>query len=301
MKTRVHVSTSFAPHQSSVCDVVAGLAERGVSGAELGAVHRHEDDLEAKLSRWGMSFLVHNYFPVPSTPFVSNLASLSSDLRRRSLEHARESIDFCRRIGGHLYTFHPGFLTDPIGASSSRDNYDFVYRPVRHEETRSRYERCFQLFMDAVAELAEHAARLGVRIAVETQGSLANSDQLLMQHPDEFERFLEVFPPGTVGINLNVGHLNLAARRFAFDPVAFAMHIAGSVAAFELSHNEGLKDDHAPLVEGGWYWPLIRSPRFADAFKIFEGRYLSYQEAVRMSQWLERETELDGTSNEATP
>ena len=40
----------------------------------------------------------------------------------------------------------------------------------------------------------------------------------------------------------------------------------------ELSHNNGIEDEHLPLKDDGWYWDLIFDKRFNNSFKILEFR-----------------------------
>ena len=43
----------------------------------------------------------------------------------------------------------------------------------------------------------------------------------------------------------------------------------------ELSHNDGLQDQHLPLKKDGWYWDIINDSRFNDTIKILEFRNVS--------------------------
>ena len=37
------------------------------------------------------------------------------------------------------------------------------------------------------------------------------------------------------------------------------------IVAFELSHNNGLEDQHLPIKKNAWYWKVINDPNFAKA------------------------------------
>lgn len=286
----IYVSTTFARLHSPITEVLASLAERGITKVELGSIHCYEPELDIKLKQLDMQYLVHNYFPPPQDNFVSNIASLSDEIRTRSLEHSKSSISFCRKIGAPLYTFHPGFMTDPIGESHSTENYDFRFSEASSETLEEIYEICFRNFLASTRQLCQYAKDEGIALAIETQGSLSQSNQLFLQRPAEFQRLMEIFSPAEIGINLNIGHLNLAARAFDFDRFEFVNQIADYIVAMELSHNEGQKDDHAPLVAGAWYWDIICDSRFQHAFKIFEGRDLSVDTILEMVSLLEANT-----------
>ena len=67
-----------------------------------------------------------------------------------------------------------------------------------------------------------------------------------MQKPNEFDNFPEV-SFSDIGINLNLGHLNLASKAFNFSRSKFIKKIKRYVVAIEMSHNFRKKDDHLPL------------------------------------------------------
>ena len=74
-----------------------------------------------------------NYFPIPRESFVVNIASLNNLIRKKSINHIKNAIDFCNIIDAKLYTFHPGFLTDPNGSNIGIKNYDFQWDDLRLE------------------------------------------------------------------------------------------------------------------------------------------------------------------------
>jgi sugar phosphate isomerase/epimerase len=180
------------------------------------------------------------------------------------------SITVAAKLGARLYTVHPGFLGDPTSASGSPTNYDFVFGV--DEARAENYEKAFERFVAGARILADHARSLGVRVAVESEGSVSKRRHLLLQAPEEFARFFAALPDPVVGINLNIGHLNLAANAFGFDRFSFIDRIAHRVMAIEISHNEGAEDEHRPPVAGAWYWPIVGDPRFARVPIILECR-----------------------------
>lgn len=265
-----YASTTFASSGSRVTDVVHFLLERGVRRIELGSIHAHEEGVEDSLRGLGAAYLVHNYFPPPPEPFVVNLASADRAIRARSLEHALASVAFTARLGAGAYTFHPGFLGDPTSASGWSGSYDFVFGP--EAPAVAGYRAAFDRFVDAARQIAVRAETLGVRVAVESEGSVARRNRLLLQRPEEFDALFEAVPSAALGVNVNLGHLNLAARAFGFDRMAFIERVAHRIVAFELSHNGGLEDEHRPPVPDTWYWAVVRDPRFAACPVIVECR-----------------------------
>ena len=77
-----------------------------------------------------------------------------------------------------------------------------------------------------------------------------------MQKPNEYKELFKYFKSKDLGINLNLGHLNLAAKAFKFSKHNFVELIKKYVVALELSDNNGLEDEHLPLKKKKWYWKI---------------------------------------------
>lgn len=267
----VFASTTFAEVGSRATDVIGLMVARGITCIEIGSIHAYEPDLAQRLAAVTAEFLVHNYFPPPPDPFVVNLASLDDRIRDRSLRHALDSLAFCAGIGAPIYTVHPGFLSDPAGTGvpSSR-NYDFRFQAAPASDGRAK--EAFKLFLEAVQVLGARAGELGMKLAVETQGSMSNPYQLLLQTPDEFEEFLAETIDLPVGLNLNLAHLSLAACAFGFDLAGVLKQLAPRTIAIEVSHHDGTVDEHRPLVDGAWYWSVLEDPAWLQVPVVLECR-----------------------------
>lgn len=283
MNPNLFISTTFAPDNSKISEVLELCAGHGLKNLELGSNHCYEPEFVNIIKSFACqyeqsNFLVHNYFPIPKESFVLNIASLDEEIRKKSIQHIFKAIDFCREIGAKLYTFHPGFLTDPKGASQEAGNYDF-----RFDEQQlflEKYQQAFGRMIESIRKVVDYAKNKQVKIAIETEGSISKKDHLLMQRPEEYQRFFQHFSPEDIGINLNLGHLILASKAFSFEQKDFVDLVAPYVVAMELSHNQGINDDHLPLKEEAWYWSIIADPRFTDAYKIVETRNTSIKDIL---------------------
>jgi sugar phosphate isomerase/epimerase len=181
----------------------------------------------------------------------------------------KKAILFCKATNSKLYTFHPGFIFDPVTASNSKKNYDFVWN---NKIQKTNYNVAFNLMINALKKIIIFAKSKGVKIAIETEGSYKKNKLLLMQKPKEYQKLFKYFSPKELGINLNIGHLNLAAKVFNFSKLKFVKQLKPYILAIELSHNNGLEDQHLPLKRKAWYWKVINDPDFSDVYKILEFR-----------------------------
>ena len=277
--SELFLSTTFRPDGSKVSEVINECLDAGICNLELGSNHCHEEGLLEKIPLKKGTFLVHNYFPAPKDPFVLNLSSHDESLRQKSEEQAFRALDFCDAAGAQLYTFHAGFMTDPGGPGRTDKNYDFKWSNEKTSDPNA-YNKTFELMLRGVAKVSKRASQLGVRIAIETEGTFRHPGHLLMQRPEEFVAFFEEFGPDEVGINLNIGHLPLAAKSFEFQVEDFVDLVASRVLAMEMSHNDRIDDQHLPLREEEWYWAVILDERFDKAKKILEFRETSLDEVI---------------------
>jgi len=274
----IFVSTTFLSDGKTLHEALSQCQQEGIQSVEIGSNHCHEKDY-AYSDEFSFQYLVHNYFPIPRESFVLNIASFNENIRSRSIQHVKTAINFCNDIGGRLYTLHPGFMTDPHGSNSSNQNYDFQWDENQLQSTN--YDQSKDKMYFALDEIIKYASSKNVSIAIETEGSLNKKDHLLMQRPDEYEEFMMKYNPSDIGINLNIGHLNLAANAFDFKWSDFIDFIQNYIVAMELSHNNGLEDQHMLLKDDGWYWDLIRDARFINVYKILECRNTDIDKIVK--------------------
>lgn len=275
MANQVFVSTTFVKDQQKLSSALDILKDLNIDGVELGSNHCFEEDY-SYIHEYDFKYLTHNYFPIPRNSFVVNLASNDSEIRHKSLAHAKKAIDFSAENNCEIYTVHPGFITDPSGASLASDNYDFNFSD--NIVTKKMSKDAIDNMYKSLDQLVTYSKGKLVNLAIETEGSRSHHSKLLMQKPEDYQSFFEKFSPSDLGINLNIGHLALARNEFNFCAFEFCEFISKYVIAMELSHNNGLEDQHLPLLNGEWYWKIIFDDKFLDIPKILEFRNTSISE-----------------------
>jgi sugar phosphate isomerase/epimerase len=285
MSFKLAISSTFIPDGFTLHSALKIAQELDVKIVELGSNHCHESNYEY-LNDFKFEYLVHNYFPIPKNSFVLNIASPDTKIRALSLNHIKNSIEFCNKIGASLYTFHPGFLTDPLPPKFKKSgSYDFEW--IGSMLAMTSYQDSWEWMIQSLGEITSYATERGVKIAIETEGSFHKAGHLLMQTPQEYERLFNINDLEDLRINLNIGHLNLAKNYFSFDLNNFIDLIASRVSALELSHNYGEEDNHLPLIQGEWYWEVITDYRFSDTFKILEFRNATSDQLISSIKLME--------------
>lgn len=263
------VSTTFEKDNLPIKSAIDKLFQNSIFNIELGSNHCYEKSY-SYLKKYKINYCVHNYFPIPKKNIVLNIASQNKKIRDKSLKHIKKAIKFSKKINAHLYTFHPGFLTDPDGSNISNKNYDFLWN--KKKLLLSNYNKSWKLMVKSIKEIIKYSKKQKVKIAIESEGSVNSKNHLLMQRPIEYIRFYKIFNKKDIGINLNIGHLNLASIAFKFDKKKFIKNISRNIVAMELSHNNGKNDDHLPIKSNTWYWKIINDQKFKNIPKILEFR-----------------------------
>jgi sugar phosphate isomerase/epimerase len=267
-----YLSTTFVGQRKPVTEVLQDLRAYGVQCVELGSTHTHESELGQKLAEdfGDFSFLTHNFFPPPiADDLVINFSDPRPQMRDASIRQAADNILFADRLGSKLHTIHPGFLAAAAIRPSEERNFDFSFEEPSTDETP---KDAFDRMIESLHKLRDRVGEAQVPIAIETQGSATHSHHCLMQTEQEIVDLFAELGSNGFGINVNLGHLNLASKVFGFDRIAFIESIIPHIKAFELSHNDGTGDQHLLLKTDAWYWDVIRDSRFAETPMILEVR-----------------------------
>ena len=259
----IFVSTTWhGEGRTDLDDVLARMEGLDIDGIELGSTHAFRSDLAAVIGRRVRGrIMTHNFFPPAVDDRVLNIASLDAAVRQGSLDHARVALRFAAEIGAELYTIHPGFAAEAKGAALRRDGttaFDF-----RFAAGRAAPGEAMAVLRASLESLLVEAGRLGVALAVETQGSATNPGVCLLERPEEFEALDDLFDAG-LGINFNLAHTTFAAGVHGFALAGFVERFAPRFRAVEISHNDGRCDSHSSIAPGSaaleWALRLWNSP-----------------------------------------
>ena len=137
---------------------------------------------------------------------------------------------------------------------------------------KKKYDLAFNYMILSLEKIVNFAKKNRARVAIETEGSLKKKNLLLLQTPEEYQKLFNYFTPNDLGINLNIGHLNLASKAFKFSKLEFIKSLKPYIIALELSHNNGIDDQHLPLRKNKWYWDIINDLDLSKTYKILEFR-----------------------------
>lgn len=243
----IYVSTTYyGAKRSDLHKVLNQLNKLDIDGIEIGSTHTYKKKKELeKIFRnfKGKELFIHNFFPPKKNEnFVLNIASREKKIRDQSVDFIIESIEFSKKVGAKLYTFHPGFLSDAQPSMIlPNKNYDFKFN-----DKVSSKKLANQILIKSLKKIISHSKTKKIKIALETEGSSLKYNYLMMQKPNEFEDLFKIFPKNLF-LNLNIAHSNFASKVFNFSLVNFIKQFKKKIAAVELSCNDGFHDQHLPI------------------------------------------------------
>lgn len=265
--TLVYASTQCLRETADLLTRVRAYQEAGIPGVELGAGVTITPDFLRRLPAG--DYLIHNYFPPPSTPFVQNLASANAEILTPGRRLARGAVDLSASLGAPFYSVHAGFVEDP---RLEQGRLVFPSGAATKDATARSLDR----FVQEIADLAAYGAARGVMILVEN--NVCPRDlvgQLLLQETSQFEAFfaaLDTRSTQNVGILADLGHLNVSATTLGFDRMEFLLRLAPRVRGFHVHDNDGSADQHRPWSTSPWIREVLSMSCFASAPRVLESR-----------------------------
>lgn len=287
----MHIYISTGAFQTrSLPEILNLCKQRDIDQLELSSGLDFVEDIDpvVEQARQFGPLLIHNYFPAPAAPFVLNLASSDDIEAEQSMRLCRHAIDLCERVGAPFYSVHSGFVV-PISVDSLGDAQ--AQADLRIDDPEAR-ETAYEVFGQRITQLSAYAAAKHIRLLIEnnvlTPHNISSSGQaqLLMASPAELVRFFNHYADGNLGLLLDVGHLNVAARTLGLDRASCMAELASYVEAFHLSDNDGLQDSNQPISDDAWYLKHLK--HFPDATFVLEAYNLSLSQIKQQRDLISR-------------
>lgn len=279
----IFVSTACLGTSEPLLSRVSAFLEHGIQSIELGARVTTEGVSRIAFQLPPANYLVHNYFPPPLVPFVLNLASVSQEVRQRSLDLVSNALQLSAELNSSFYSVHAGFITDPTGFGSTSFLFPMPTSPLEEHRAMKR-------FITSLGYSLEKAQQSGVQLLVENNVCTPElRGKLLLQSAEEFLHLFNVLPSPNLGILVDTGHLNVTAHTLGFDRMAFVEQIAPFVKGFHIHDNDGTADLHQPVKPGSWVLEVLKRPEFAATPIIVESVFSTVEELHEHVGWLRKE------------
>ena len=251
----IYVSTGGYKDISFI-DAIQILSKENINAFELSGGLYNETTLEDLISLSShYSLALHNYFPPAKDPFVFNLGTLNESIASKSIEHAKTAIEHASIIKSAYYSFHAGYLIDPmVDELGNKISKRFI-----NDRNQSK-----SIFIERVNKLSEFAKSKNVKLMIENNVLSHKNFQefqenpLLMVDSKETNEILNSTDEN-VGLLIDVAHLKVSANTLNFSAEDYLEEFRDSVCAYHLSDNDGLEDTNNILSDSSWFWNHINT------------------------------------------
>jgi sugar phosphate isomerase/epimerase len=235
--------SSTCSSRKRIADAIEEIVGWGYYHIELSAGMSYEADvfhlLAALKEKYGLTYLIHNYFPPPKDPFVLNLASMDKTVFNRSYHLVSRALSLCMDLGINAYGVHAGFLFDlevgELGGKAGKGHRFFNRKEALHQ------------FAGAIEKLQNSFP--AIKIYVENNCySYANYKKygedapfLLLSAADYFELKTLL---DSLNLLLDIGHLKVSSNSLGRDFRAEAKTLIPQSGYLHLSDNNGSVDQN---------------------------------------------------------
>ncbi len=251
---------------------------------ELSAPHPYQSvdeltDLLGSFRAEGYRLSLHNYFPPPKESFVLNLAAADQGDKEKGTALIEGALALCGAAGSPVYGIHAGYLAKAWATETGM----FAFA-----EDDDPYEEALDRAVSFVNSIAPAFERQGVRFLLENLFPAKKRRHSLFCTFDEIEEFLSRVPD-SVGLLLDLGHLNVSATLLGFDKHAFIDRyldaFADRLCEVHISENRGEKDEHLALLPNSWQLAALYDIRAAghnekERIYCLEARNASFDELL---------------------
>jgi sugar phosphate isomerase/epimerase len=267
----IYLSTSCFK-KKPIDDAIRACGDLSNKAVELSAPHPFQslDEIEQILIKYkkaGYSMTLHNYFPPPEKSFVLNMAAKDDETRNSSKGLIYNALNLCKAAGSNVYGIHAGYL------ASAKAGEDGVFKFADQEE---RYEDSLERATTFVNEVNSSFVEKDITFLIENLFPTRTRKTSLFCTVTEIREFMKLVPE-TVGLLLDLGHLNVSSTILGFDRFAFLeeyLDIFGErVLEVHISENDGWKDEHLPLKDNSWQLDALLSVKSHPSKNGFERVY----------------------------
>jgi sugar phosphate isomerase/epimerase len=232
----IFVSTSSLNNHSDAVETVKRLADEGIKNIELGADHSYPANVKKIIDmkkEFGLNYTAHVFFPPAKEKLMLNLGSGHKDVLRKSINAAKDAIEFCNKAEAKVYSLHSGTVNEI-------DRYgNPLSKPIPKQG-------CIDIMKSSMTELSDYAKRYDIKLALENHTAMPGIE--LFTRPAEIAQLIKELKLKNTGLLVDVGHLNVTSKRFGFDKNKEIEEVSDMIIEFHISENNGENDEHNPLT-----------------------------------------------------
>lgn len=234
--------------KNQINQVLQEYVENNIYNIELsGGTKYYEgifDDLKKYREKYDLKYACHAYFPPPKNDFVINLASCNETIYKESIDHYEKCIEMLRKYQIPVLSIHAGFLveitTETIGNK--------ITQPVIYDE-KEAYER----FINAYGYIAKLCDESNIDLYLEN--NVLSSENYKEFHYNnyfmmtDFDSIIRMKNALDFKLLLDLGHLFVSSSALGLSFEKQCEKLKSYVKWLHISENNGVKDQHLPLVK----------------------------------------------------
>ncbi len=256
MKKNVFVSTGFYKKNSPV-EVLKEFIDNNIKDIEFsGGKYVTKKNLsKLKLvNNKKINIRIHNYFPVPKSNFVINLASKDNAIVKKSMTQLKNSIILAKDLKNEFFSFHAGFRVDPKPKQLGKK-----LKKIKLVEEKEAEK----IFYNNLIILNNFAKKNGVKLLIENNVvnkknfKVFDGNPLLLTSPNTIINFFKKLPK-TIGFLLDVGHLKVSSKTENFNLNNAMKKLNKIVVGYHLSDNSGFEDQNKNFSRKVWFLKYLK-------------------------------------------
>ena len=275
----IFVSTGGFPNKKGI-EVYNYLQNQGISHIEFSG-GLNDIKFTKKMKNLKKNFQFHNYFPPPKKSFVLNLSSTNANVATKSMKFVEKNIIYSKIIGCKFYSFHAGYLTDPL---PSELGFKIKKKKIISKEV------ALELFKKRLFQLLRVAKKNKIKLLIENNVlSKKNLNEFginpfLLTEPKEIEDFFKSFKnyKENLGLLLDTGHLKVSSKTLGFNLQDAHKRIKAYVKGYHLSDNNGKRDNNKEFTSTSWFWKNMNFNANFYTIEVYNCSINKYKKLVKI-------------------
>ena len=249
----IFVSTGQIKNKT-IFSIVKYYLQGGIKNIEMSGGKYDPDIIKRLISlKKNNNFMLHNYFPPPKNPFTLNLATFNKTFYKLGKNHVINAIRQSANIGSKYYSFHAGFLIDPLPENLGKK----IFKQKVNDERIAT-----ELFLERLSSISKIAKKEGVELLVENNVLTKKNFQTFKKNPLMMTSLMQTLKivrsfPKNVSLLIDLAHLKVSAKTLNFSPSEYLKKCDKWIKAYHLSDNKGYYDTNNLITKKSWFWPYI--------------------------------------------
>ena len=230
-----------------------------------------------KLKEKNISFIFHNYFPVPKKSFIINLASSNKSVLKKSINHFKKVIDLSYLYKIKYVSMHAGFKVDFLKNSfkiKSINDVSIINNKIAENN-----------FIKSMKEIANYANSKGINILVENNVLskknflLFKSNPFLFSESNNIKKMMSKLPKN-VGLLLDTGHLKVTCKTLNLNLYNEYKKIFKFIKGYHLSDNNGLADTNNTFTKNAWWFKKFNKNLDYYTIEVYDNDILKLKKQI---------------------